>query len=77
MEALVNIVSEKTGISPELAQKAVDVTLNFLKDKLPAPVAEQIDGLMSGEGGGGGGGGGGGLGGLAKGLGGIMGKEEE
>ncbi len=71
MEALVNLVSEKTGISPELAQKAVDVTLNFLKDKLPAPVAEQIDGLMSGEGGGGV------LGGLAKGLGGIMGKEEE
>jgi hypothetical protein len=71
MEALVNLVSEKTGISPELAQKAVDITLNFLKDKLPAPVAEQIDGLMSGEGGGDV------LGGLAKGLGGIMGKEEE
>jgi hypothetical protein len=73
MEALVNIVTEKTGISPELAQKAVDITLNFLKDKLPAPVAEQIDGLMSGEGGGEGGV----LGGLAKGIGGIMGKEEE
>ena len=48
MEALVNLVSEKTGISPEIAQKAVDITLNFLKDKLPAPVAEQIDGLISG-----------------------------
>ena len=73
MEALVNLVSEKTGISPELAQKAVDITLNFVKDKLPAPVAEQIDGLISGEGGEGGGV----LGGLAKGLGGMLGKEEE
>ena len=72
MEALVNLVAEKTGISPELAQKAVEITLNFLKDKLPAPVAEQIDGVLSGEGGGGGV-----LGGLAKGLGGLMGKEEE
>ena len=73
MEALVNLVSEKTGISPELAQKAVDITLNFVKDKLPAPVAEQIDGLISGEGGEGGGV----LGGLTKGLGGMLGKEEE
>ena len=73
MEALVNLVSEKTGISPELAQKAVEITLNFVKDKLPAPVAGQIDGLLSGEEGGEGGG----LGGLAKGLGGLMGKEEE
>ena len=71
MEALVNLVSEKTGISPELAQKAVDVTLNFVKDKLPAPVAGQIDGLLSGEEGGGA------LGGLSKGLGGLMGKEED
>ncbi len=71
MEALVNLVSEKAGISPEIAQKAVDVTLNFLKDKLPAPVAEQINGLLSGEEGGGV------MGGLAKGLGGLMGKEEE
>ncbi len=75
MEALVNLVSEKTGISPELAQKAVEITLNFVKDKLPAPVAGQIDGLLSGEEGGEGGGGV--LGGLAKGLGGLMGKEEE
>jgi hypothetical protein len=71
MEALVNLVSEKTGISPEIAQKAVDVTLNFLKDKLPAPIAGQIDGLLSGEEGGGV------MGGLSKGLGGLMGKEEE
>ena len=71
MEALVNLVSEKAGIAPEIAQKAVDVTLNFLKDKLPAPVAEQINGLLSGEEGGGD------MGGLAKGLGGLMGKEDE
>jgi hypothetical protein len=70
MEALVNLVSEKTGISPELAQKAVEITINFIKDRLPAPVAAQIDGVIGGEGGGA-------LGGLAKGLGGMLGKEEE
>lgn len=50
MDELVNLVVERTGISEEQAQGAVDTVLDYLKDKLPAPIAGQIDGLIGGEG---------------------------
>ena len=43
MKELINAIVQKTGISEENAQKAVQVTLGFLKTKLPAPVAAQLD----------------------------------
>ena len=46
MDELVNLVSEKTGIPEETAKKAVDVVLGFLKDRLPAPIAGQLDGIL-------------------------------
>ncbi|HID69471.1 MAG TPA: DUF2267 domain-containing protein [Desulfobacterales bacterium] len=49
MEQLVNTVVEKTGISEESAQNAVNVVMDFIKEKLPAPISAQIDGLMAGE----------------------------
>jgi hypothetical protein len=49
MEQLIAMVVEKTGISEEAAQNAVDVVISFVKEKLPEPVAGQIDGIMSGE----------------------------
>lgn len=49
MEQLVNLVVEKTGISEDAAQSAVDVVLGFIKEKLPAPISAQIDGLLDGE----------------------------
>lgn len=49
MEQLVNMVVEKTGISEEAAQNAVTVVMDFIKEKLPAPISAQIDGLMDGE----------------------------
>ena len=51
MDELVKLVSKKTGISEELAKAAVEVVLGYLKDKLPAPIAGQIDGIISGGGG--------------------------
>ena len=51
MDELVKLVSKKTGISEELAKTAVEVVLGYLKDKLPAPIAGQIDGIISGGGG--------------------------
>ena len=39
MKELINIIVQKTGISEENAQKAVQVTLGFLKTKLPTPIA--------------------------------------
>lgn len=53
MDQLVNLVVEKTGIPQEAASKAVEVVMGFLKDKLPPPVAAQLDGVLSGQGAGG------------------------
>jgi hypothetical protein len=47
MKELINIIVQKTGISQENAQKAVQVTLGFLKTKLPAPLAGQLDSFLT------------------------------
>jgi hypothetical protein len=65
MDELVKLVSSKTGVSEEIAQKAVTVVLDYLKDKLPAPIAGQIDGVLAG---------GGDVGDLAGKVGGLFGK---
>jgi hypothetical protein len=48
MDELIKSVTEKTGLSPEQAQKAAEAVLDFLKEKAPAPIAGQIDNLVSG-----------------------------
>ncbi len=50
MNELVNLVVKKTGIPEATAQQAVQVVVDYLKKKLPAPVAAQIDGLLSNQG---------------------------
>jgi hypothetical protein len=50
MEELVELVAERTGISEELARTAVETVIGFLKERLPDPIAGQIDGLLSGRG---------------------------
>ncbi|KAG0505692.1 MAG: hypothetical protein Udaeo_09540 [Candidatus Udaeobacter sp.] len=47
MKELINIIVQKTGISEENAQQAVQVTLGFLKAKLPTPLAAQLDSFLS------------------------------
>jgi hypothetical protein len=69
MEELVKLVSSKTGISEDMARTAVDTVVGFLKSKLPAPLASQVDSVLSG---GGIAGALGGAGDLAKGLGGLF-----
>ncbi len=51
MDELVALVVKKTGLSEEVARKAVATVIDFLKKKLPAPVAGQID-LVLGKSGG-------------------------
>ncbi|HWH92109.1 MAG TPA: hypothetical protein VNV64_09980 [Candidatus Binatia bacterium] len=46
MNELTNIIVQKTGISQENAQKSVQVTLGFLKTKLPTPIASQLDSFL-------------------------------
>jgi hypothetical protein len=67
MEELVKLVTQKTGISEAMARQAIEVVLGFLKQKLPAPIAQQIDSVIEG------GDLAGGLDSLKKGLGGILG----
>ncbi len=69
MDELIELVSQKTGLSKEMSKTAVDVVIGFLKDKLPEPIAGRIDDVLSG------GTGLGGLGDLAQGLGGILGQK--
>jgi len=69
MDELISQVASKVGISEDMARQAVTIVVNFLKQKLPAPIASQIDGVL-------GGGGLGNLGDMAKGLGGVFGKRE-
>jgi hypothetical protein len=50
MQEIVKLVIEKTGLPEAQAKQAVEVVINFLKTKLPAPLAAQLDGLIAGGG---------------------------
>jgi hypothetical protein len=65
MDELVELVVQKTGLPEETARKVVKIVVDYLKKELPAPIGGQIDNLLEG----------GGLGGIAKGLGGVLGKK--
>jgi hypothetical protein len=66
MDELVKLVSQKAGISEAQARQAVAQVVEFLKKRLPAPIAGQIDGVLKG----------GGLPDVSKGLGGLLGKKK-
>jgi len=68
LDELIKLVSKKTGLSQEMSKTAVETVLNYLKQKLPAPIAAQVDGVLSG-------GGTPDMGDLAKGLGSMLGKK--
>ncbi len=47
MDELINNVAKQANISPDQAKTAVDTVLAFLKDKLPAPLADQVKAALS------------------------------
>jgi uncharacterized protein (DUF2267 family) len=47
MEELVALVSKKTGLSQMMAQVAVNVVLDYLKKKLPVPIAAQLAAFLN------------------------------
>jgi len=51
MEELIKRITEKTGISEDQARTAITTVSGFLKEKLPAPLAGQVDNVLSGAGG--------------------------
>lgn len=50
MEELVKLVSQKTGLGHDQAAMAVKTVLDFIKAKLPAPVAAQVDAVLNNSG---------------------------
>ena len=46
MDELVKLVSEKTGLSEEMSATAVKLVLDYVKEKLPTPVAAQVEALL-------------------------------
>jgi len=51
MQQLINQVTQRTGIPEDKARQAVDTVVGYLKEHLPGPVASQLDGAISGQGG--------------------------
>jgi hypothetical protein len=51
MEELVKQIVAKTGISESQAKSAVETVANFLKAKLPGPIAGQVDSALGAAGG--------------------------
>lgn len=49
MEQIIKMITDKTGISNEQAATAVHVVSDYLKDKLPAGMGGQLDGLLKGD----------------------------
>jgi hypothetical protein len=50
MDELVKLVAKKAGVSQDQAKDAVNTVIGYLKQNLPAPVAGQIDAVLSGGG---------------------------
>lgn len=48
MDELIKMVSKKAGISEKQARQAVTTVMEFLDDKLPGPLAQQITSVMKG-----------------------------
>lgn len=69
MEKIVKMVSERAGISESQAETAVNTVASFLKDRLPAGLAGQVDSYLKGDGATGG------ASGMASKLGGMFGKK--
>jgi hypothetical protein len=47
MDELVDLVVKKTGIPAATAKKVITIVIDFIKKKLPAPLAGQIDGVLN------------------------------
>ena len=58
MDELVRQISSRVGISEQQARQAVDVVLDFTKDRLPEPFAKHIENALTRGGDAGGGDGG-------------------
>jgi hypothetical protein len=68
MNELIQRLIDKTGLSEEQAASAMQTVVGFVKEKLPAPIAAQVESVLAG------GSEGGALGNIGGALGGLFGK---
>lgn len=50
MDELIKTVSERTGLPEDKARDAAQAVLDFLKEKLPEPIASKLEGFVEGQG---------------------------
>ncbi len=50
MEELIALITQKTGLPKDQAKAAATAVVDFLKQKLPASIASQIDAVLGGKG---------------------------
>ena len=50
MDELVKLIVDKTGIPEATAKQVVEVVFDFLKEKLPDPIANNLEDLLEGDG---------------------------
>lgn len=48
MDELIEAIKNRTGLPADKAKGAAEAALDFLKEKLPDPIANQIDGYLEG-----------------------------
>lgn len=46
MDELVKLVMEKTNLGEEQSKQAIETVIGFLKQKLPPPIAGQLDAAL-------------------------------
>ena len=49
MEDLIKVVSEKTGLSEEIAEKAVAAVIDYLEKELPEPLSGILEKYLTGD----------------------------
>lgn len=69
MDELISQLTSRVGLSPQQARQAAETVLGFVKSRLPAPIASQVDGIIGGKGGASGG-----FGEIEKDIGGMLGR---
>lgn len=47
MDQLVQQIAAQTGLTTDQAREVVQTVVSYIKEKLPAPIAAQVDGFLN------------------------------
>lgn len=48
MQELIKKLMDETNLDEKMAEKAIEVVMKFLEDKLPAPIQDQVKNVLAG-----------------------------